>query len=189
VSLNTRVFAWIPLLFGSLAFGQNRALRITEPALAYDHTIMTSEPSIQLKGTLAWTGGDMRVLWKNERGFSDLATVKLADDKRTVEWSTTAPIPLRPGINQVRIRALGQAGGEFVNIYCNMLLPVANPSQGATILHGQQITYEMIAGQAVYQSDMILGKIEDVSTGRIAGRPARARGRIPLLVITDCGPS
>jgi hypothetical protein len=170
--LNTRVFAWIPLFCCGLAFGQNRALRITEPAPPKDHTIMTSEPSIQLKGTLDWAGGDMRVLWKNERGFSDLATVKLADDKRTVEWSTTAPIPLGPGINQVRIRALGQAGaGEFVNVYCNMLLPVANPSQGATILHGQQITYETIAGQAVYQSDMILGKIEDVATGRIAGRP------------------
>ena len=115
--LNTRVLAWLPL-FGSLAFGQKGALRITEPVPATDHTIMTSEPSIRLKGTLAWSGGDMRVWWKNERGFRDLATVKLADDKRTVEWSTTAPIPLRPGINQVRIRALGQAGAaEFVNIY------------------------------------------------------------------------
>ena len=66
---------------------------------------------------------------------------------------------------------LGQPGAaEFVNIYYNMQSAVANPQQGATILHGQQITYETIGGQAVYQSDMILGKLEDVAAGRIAGR-------------------
>jgi hypothetical protein len=169
--LRTCVLAWFPLLYCSLAFGQNGALRITEPVPAKDRTIMTSDPSIQLKGTLAWTGGDMRVLWNNQRGFSDLATVKLADDKRTVEWSTTAPIPLRPGINQVQIRALGQPGaGAFVNVYYSVQSPAPPPRQGATMFRGQQITYEEIDGRAVYQSDMILGSLEDVKAGRIAGR-------------------
>jgi uncharacterized repeat protein (TIGR01451 family) len=155
-----------------LAFGQNGTLRITQPKLANDHIVMTSEPSIHLKGTLAWAGGDTRVLWKNERGFSDLATVTLAEDKRTVEWSTTEPIPLHPGINQVRIRALGQAGAEFVNIYYTAQAPPPPPRQRATIFKGRQIAYEEIDGWAVYQSDMILGRLDDVKTGKFAGRMA-----------------
>src|SRR5580698_7045376 len=173
ICLRTRALVWIPLLLTSLAFGQNGALRIVEPKLAYDHTIMTSEPSIHLKGTFAWTGGDTRVLWKNERGFSDLATVKLADDQRTVEWSTTTPIPLRPGINQLRIRALNQPGaGESLNVYYSVQSPEIPARQGTTMFKGQPIVYEEIDGQAVYQSDMILGPLNDVKAGRFAGRMA-----------------
>jgi uncharacterized repeat protein (TIGR01451 family) len=155
-----------------MAFGQHGALRVTEPKLPRDHTIMTTEPAIQLQGTLEWAGGDTRILWKNERGFSDLASVKVAEDRHTIEWSTTAPIPLRPGINQVRIRALGQSGGEFVNVYYTVQSPPPPPRQSATLFKGQQITYEEINGLAVYQSDMILGTPDEAKAGRFRGRLA-----------------
>ena len=91
--LNIRVLTWLPLLSVSLAFGQNGALRITEPVPQKDGTIVTGEPAIRLKGTLSWTGGDTRVLWTNQRGFSDLAAVTVAEDRRTVLWSAASPIP------------------------------------------------------------------------------------------------
>ena len=106
-----RLSSWLtPFLFIGLAFGQNSALRITEPAPSRDGTIVTTEPAISLKGTLAWTGGDRRVLWESNRGFSDLAISTLADDRRTILWSSASPVPLRPGINHIRIKALGQPG-------------------------------------------------------------------------------
>jgi hypothetical protein len=172
--LRARDLVWLPLLFCGLAFGQNGALRITEPAPRKDGTIVTSEPALALKGTLSWTGGDMRVLWKNYRGFSDLATVTVAEDRRTVLWSTTSPIPLRPGVNHVRIQALGQPGAAaFVNVFYAAKVPAPGPPVGTTMLKGQQIAYEAIGGRAVYQSDMILGPLADVAAGRFAGRFAK----------------
>ena len=48
-SSNTRIsFCFLLLCCGS-AIGQNGALRVAEPKLPRDHTVMTSEPSIQLK--------------------------------------------------------------------------------------------------------------------------------------------
>jgi uncharacterized repeat protein (TIGR01451 family) len=164
-----------------LAFGQNAGLRIVEPVAKKGRTIVTGEPAIVLRGTLAWTGGDKRVLWKNQRGFSDLAAVTLSEDGHTLEWRTATPIPLRPGVNQVRVEALGQHGAEdFLNIYYTA--PVTTPPnplrQGTTLLHGRQITYEVKNGRAVYQSDMILGDERDVAEGRFAGRPAAGGVRV-----------
>jgi astacin len=176
---NIRILTWLPLLCGGLAFGQNGALRVVEPVPAKDGTIMTSEPSLSLRGTLAWTGGDMRVLWKNQRGFSDLATVTVAEDRRTVLWHTTAPIPLRPGVNHVRIQALGQPGAAtFVNIYYTVSQPPPPRPQRTTFFKGQQITYEVIDGRAVYQRDMILGDEAEVARGRFAGRFASGGTRL-----------
>ena len=169
ICLHTRVFAWLALS-GSLAFAQNAALRVTEPVPQRDGTIMTREPAIQLKGTLSGSGGDTRILWTNQRGFSDLATVDILKDRRSIAWSTTAAIPLRPGVNHVRIRALGQPGAAaFVNIFYTANAPAAPPPQRSTMLHGQQVTYEVIDGRAVYQGDMILGTAADVAAGRFAG--------------------
>jgi hypothetical protein len=160
------------LLFCSLAFSQNGALRITDPAPSKDGTIVTNTPAISLKGTLAWSGGDMRVLWKNERGFSDLATVTLADDNKTVLWNSTAAVPLHPGINHVRVKALGQAGAAaFVNILYTPQTPITPPVLRTTILQGKRITYEVRDGLAIYQSDMVLGKAADVAAGVVAGKP------------------
>jgi hypothetical protein len=168
--LNIRLLAALPLLSCGLAFGQNGALRIVEPAAKKGDTVVTNEPAITLRGTLAWTGGDMRVLWKNFRGFSDLATATVSEDGHTVLWKTNTPIPLRPGVNHLRIQALGQPGAvDFLNIYYPA--PVTTPPQvGTTILHGKQIVYEVKNGRAVYQSDMILGEEAEAANGRFAGR-------------------
>jgi hypothetical protein len=54
---------WIaPFIFCTLAFSQDGALRLTEPKPAKDGTIFTSEPALTLKGTLASTGENKRVL-------------------------------------------------------------------------------------------------------------------------------
>jgi hypothetical protein len=160
------------LFFCRLAFSQNDALRITEPTPSRDGTIVTGSPAISLQGTLAWTGGDMRVLWKNDRGFSDLATVALTDDRNTVLWNSTSPVPLRPGVNHVRIRALGQSGATtFVNIFYAPQTALAPPVLRTTIIHGKQIAYEVRDGLAIYQSDMVLGKAADVAASAWAGRP------------------
>jgi hypothetical protein len=174
-SPNTRVLrrlTWLaPLLLGGLAFGQNGALRVTGPPPSKNAAIFTGEPAIPLKGTLSWTGGDMRVLWQSNRGFSDLAAVTVAGDGRTVLWNTASPVPLRPGINHVRIGALGQPGAAtFVNIYYTPKAAAAPAAIGTTTLRGKQITYEVIGGLAVYQGDIILGKSADVAAGRFSGR-------------------
>jgi hypothetical protein len=161
----------IPLVFCGSSFGQNGALRITEPTPSKDRTFVTNEPAISLQGTLAWTGGDQRMLWESSRGFSDLAAVHLADDRKTILWNSTSPVPLRPGINHVRIKALGQPGAaSFVNVFYTPRTPAATPVLGTTILHGKQITYEVRDGLAIYQSDMILGKAADVAAGGLTGR-------------------
>ena len=168
---------WLaPLLFCSIALSQNGALRLTEPTPAKDGTFVTSNPAIHLTGTLAWAGGDKRVLWESNRGFHDLATVNLADDGKTILWSTTAPVPLRPGINHVQIKALGQPGAAtFLNIFYTPISPAPTPPVGTTILWGKQITYEVIDGLAIYQSDIILGKAADVAAKRFSGRLASSR--------------
>ena len=167
-----RRLTWLfPLLLGGLAFGQNGALRVTEPPPSKNPTVFTSEPAMPLKGTLSWTGGDMRVLWQSNRGFSDLAAVTLAEDGRTVLWNSRTPVPLRPGINHVRIRALGQPGAAtFVNIYYSPRTPPPLPPLRTTTLRGKQIAYEAIGGLAVYQGDIVLGKSADVAAGRFSGR-------------------
>ena len=177
-SPNTRVlrrFAWLawlaPLFLGGLTFGQNGALRVTEPPPSKNAAIFTSEPAIPLQGTLSWTGGDMRVLWQSNRGFSDLAAVTVAEDGRTVLWNAASPVPLRPGINHVRIMALGQPGAAtFVNVYYTPKATAAPAPIGTAILRGKQIAYEVIGGMAVYQGDIILGKPVDVAAGRFSGR-------------------
>ncbi len=157
-----------------MALCQNAALRLTEPAPSKDGTILTNEPAILLKGTLAWTGGDRRILWESNRGFSDLATVQLDGDGKTVLWSSTAPVPLRPGINHVRIKALGQPGAAtFVNIFYSPKSQEPGPALRTAIFRGQQITYEVRDGLAIYQGDIILGKAEDVAAATFVG-PATA---------------
>jgi hypothetical protein len=170
-----RRFAWLawlaPLFLGGLTFGQNGALRVTEPPPSKNAAIFTSEPAIPLQGTLSWTGGDMRVLWQSNRGFSDLAAVTVAEDGRTVLWNAASPVPLRPGINHVRIMALGQPGAAtFVNVYYTPKATAAPAPIGTAILRGKQIAYEVIGGMAVYQGDIILGKPVDVAAGRFSGR-------------------
>ncbi len=167
-------FFWFaPLIFCGLAFGQHAAMRVTEPAPAKDGTIVTNESGLRLKGTLTVSDPGTRILWESNRGFSDLATVQLADDGQTLNWSTTTSIPLRPGLNHIRIKALGQsAAATFVNI-----LSTAKPAAPAPImrtqrLRGKDITYEVIDGYAVYQGDIILGRASDVSEGRFRGRLA-----------------
>ena len=168
--LNFRAFLGLPLLLCSTAFAQNGALRIVEPIAKKGHTIVTSEPAITLRGTLVWKGGDTRILWKNYRGFSDLMSVTISQDNRTVLWHTTTPTPLRPGVNHIQIEALGQPGAaDFVNIYY-MAPKTTSDAMGSAILHGQQITYEVRNGLAVYQGDMILGEEADAVRGRFLGR-------------------
>jgi hypothetical protein len=169
--------SWLTAFFlCGLAFAQNRALRITEPTPSKDGSIVTSEPAISLKGTLSWTGGDRRVLWESNRGFSDLAAVHLADDRKSISWSTSSPLPLHPGINHVRIKALGQAGvAAFVNIFYTPRIPLPAPVLRTTTLRGKQITYEVRDGLAIYQGDMILGKAADVAAAAAAGPSAGAK--------------
>ena len=156
------------LIFCGLAFSQNGVLRVTEPTPSKDGTIITSDPAIYLKGTLTSAGEDRRVLWESNRGFSDLATVTLADDRRTVLWRSSSPVPLRPGINHVRIKAIGQPGaGAFVNVFYTPQSSAPPPALGTTIFHGQQITYEVRDGLAIYQSDMILGKAADIAAAAL----------------------
>jgi hypothetical protein len=146
------------ILCGSV-FSQNGDLRVTEPEPSKDGTIVIQEPAIYLRGTLSWRGGDQRVLWESNRGFSDMATVRLMDDGRTVMWNSTTPVPLRPGINHVRIKALGQPGAATsVNIFYTAQAPAQSPAHARTVFHGTEITYEVRDGLAVYQSDMVLGK-------------------------------
>ena len=175
--LNSRLLVCLPLACG-LAFGQNGALRIVEPVARKGHTVVTGDPAIVLHGTLAWTGGDRRVLWNNQRGFSDLAVVTVSADGHTLEWRTATPIPLRPGVNQVRVQALGERGAEdFLNVYYKA--PVtAPPRLGTALLHGRQIAYEVKNGRAVYQSDIILGEEREVAEGRFAGRLAAGGVRV-----------
>ena len=167
-----RLGRWLsPFLFGCIAFSQNGSLRLTEPTPSKDGTIVTSTPAITLKGSLSWNGGDTRVLWKNDRGFSDLATVSLASDRKTVFWSSTSPVPLRFGINHIRIKALGQAGAAtFVNVFYTPLAPPTPPVLRTTILQGKQITYEVRNGRAIYQNDIVLGRAADVTASGLTGR-------------------
>ena len=169
----TRLNWLLPLLFCSPAFSQNGALRVTDPVPSKDGTIVTKDSAISLRGTLSYTGGDMRVLWESSRGFSDLATVTLADDGRTVQWRSTAPVPLRVGNNHVRIKALGQpSASAFVNIFYAPDTTAPQAPLGTQILHGKPITYELKDGLAIYQGDLILGNAADVAAGRFAGRLA-----------------
>ena len=168
-SPNTRVlrrFAWLawlaPLFLGGLTFGQNGALRVTEPPPSKNAAIFTSEPAIPLQGTLSWAGGDMRVLWQSNRGFSDLAAVTVAEDGRTVLWNAASPVPLRPGINHVRIMALGQPGAAtFVNVYYTPKATAAGPNRN---------------GYPPGKTDRLRG---DRRTGGLSGRyhPGQVRGR------------
>jgi len=166
-----RAVRLLPWLSCGLAFAQNGALRITDPLPSKDGTVVTSDPAISLRGTLAWSGGDMRVLWRSNRGFRDLASEAVAADGRTVIWNTTTPVPLRPGINQVRVEALGQPGAaSFVNVFYTPRTPATPAAMGSTILQGRRITYEIRDGLAIYQSDIVLGRAEDVAAGRFNGR-------------------
>ena len=171
------------MLFSSLAFGQNGALRITEPTPGKNGTIITHEPEISLKGTLSWKGGDRRVIWESSRGFRDLATVSLAGGSKTILWSSSAPVPLRAGINHIEIKALGQPGAAtFLNVFYTPRSPEQPPVLKTTIFHGRQITYEVRDGFAIYQSDIILGKAADV---------AAAASKRPIAVPRrkgDCAP-
>jgi astacin len=125
----------------------------------------------------------MRVLWKNERGFSDLATVALAADRKTVLWNSTSPVPLLPGINHVRIRALGQPDAAFVNVFYAPQTPAAVPVLKTTILQGKQITYEVRDGLAIYQSDMVLRKAGAVHPNSVTIGPnfLSASGLWPIV--------
>ena len=174
-TLVVRSFSWlVPLIFCGLALGQNGALRITEPAPSKDGTLVTDEPAIALRGTLAWTGGDRRVLWESSRGFSDLAIVTEGHDGRAIFWSTSSPVPLRPGSNQVRIRALGQPGAAtLLNVFYAPRTPLSPPVFKTALLHGKQISYEVKNGLAIYQGDMVLGTAADVASAASTG-PAAA---------------
>jgi hypothetical protein len=172
------------LIFCGLAFSQNGVLRVTEPTPSKDGTIITSDPAIYFKGTLTPAGEDLRVLWESNRGFSDLASVTLADDRRTVLWRSSSPVPLRPGINHVRIKAIGQPGaGAFINVFYAPLSSAPTPALGTTIFHGQQITYEVRDGLAIYQGDMILGKAADIASAAlnppVAAHANNAKGLRP----------
>jgi hypothetical protein len=158
------------LFFCSLAFGQTNALKITQPATSNGRTIVTTDPAISFEGTLAWSGGDRRVLWESNRGFSDLAAVSLADDGKTILWSSNTQVPLRPGINHVRIKALGQPGAAAsVNIFYTPQTQEPVSELRTTILHGQSVTYEVRDGLAIYQSDIVLGKAADVAAAAAHG--------------------
>ncbi|HEX3743491.1 MAG TPA: M12 family metallopeptidase [Bryobacteraceae bacterium] len=170
IRLNFRFLACMALSFAG-AFAQTRALKIVEPVPRKGHTIVTNEPAIVLRGTLAGTPGGIRVQWKNLRGFSDLATVSSADGHMLL-WRTRAPVPLRPGINQIVVQAMGQPGAaDFVNVYYTAPEQIP-PRLETTLLHGRRIAYEVIDGRAVYQSDMILGSEREVAEGRFRGRLA-----------------
>jgi hypothetical protein len=109
-------------------------------------------------------------MWQSNRGFSDLATVRLADDGKTILWSSSAPVPLRLGINHVRIKALGQSrAATSVNIYYAPKSPLPKTVLKTTTFHGKQITYEVRDGFAIYQDDIILGKAADVAAAAAAG--------------------
>jgi hypothetical protein len=159
MSGKSRRSIWLtPLLFCVSAFSQSGDLRITEPAMSKDGTIVTSEPAVTLTGTLSSTVGDQRILWESSRGFSDLAIVRLADDGHTVLWNSASPIPLRPGINHVRIKALNQPGvTASVNIFYTAQAPAQSPAHARMVFRGKEVTYEVRDGLAVFQSDMILG--------------------------------
>ena len=167
------LFSVLSLLFPVLAFGQDGALRVIDPAPSKDGTIVTTEAALSLKGTLAWKGGDKRVLWESNRGFSDLATVTLADDRQTVLWNSTSPIPLRPGVNHVRIKALGQPGAAtFVNVLYTPRSPAAAEPLRTTTFQGKQVRYEERDGLAIYQNDIILGKAADLAAGTSTNPPS-----------------
>jgi len=184
------LFLFAPLLLSALSVAQTSALRVTEPPPSKDGSIVSAAPAIYLKGTLAWNGGDMRVLWKSNRGFSDLATVRLADDRRTVLWNSASPVPLRPGVNHVRIKALGQsAAAIFVNIFYTPQTTAPPLALRTTVLHGKEITYEVRDGLAIYQGDMILGKAADVATSAFASRLAVNNSQVARPQSVTIGPN
>jgi len=158
-SVVSRFILLAPLLLCVSGFSQNSGLRITEPAVSKDGTIVTSEPAVTLHGTLSSKGGNQRILWESSRGFSDLATVRLADDGHTALWNTASSIPLRPGINHVRIKALNQPGAmAAVNIFYTAQAPAQSPARARMVFHGKEVTYEVRDGLAIFQSDIILGQ-------------------------------
>ncbi len=117
--ISTRLSWLAPLLFCSLAFSQNGALRVTEPAPSKDGTIVTSEPAIDLQGNSALDGqGQACIVGEQSR--------LQRSSERSVWRMTGRPFfgtprrrfPLRLGVNHVRIKALGEAGAATsVNIY------------------------------------------------------------------------
>ena len=176
------------LIFSSLAFGQRLPLRVTSPTPAQDGTIVTSEPAIYLKGTFAATGADKRLLWESNRGFSDLIMARTAEGGRTFTWSTAAPVPLRPGLNHVRIHSLGQsAASTFVNIWYAPRRPDPPTEFRTGTLDGRQVRYEVRDGLAIYQNDIILGTAEKVEAATQRDPPSqnslrRVGGAIPQAV-------
>jgi Astacin (Peptidase family M12A)/Abnormal spindle-like microcephaly-assoc'd, ASPM-SPD-2-Hydin len=147
-----------------------------------DGTIVTGEPAIYLKGTVAAQSGENRVWWESNRGFSDLATVRSADEGRLAFWSSTSAIPLRPGINHVRIKALDRPGAATsVNIFYTPQAQTAPAALATTVFHGRQITYEVKNGLAIYQSDMILGNAAQIAAAGSKGPsvPSNSKGMRP----------
>jgi outer membrane biosynthesis protein TonB len=84
------------------------SLAITYPAAT---SFLTSESTIQLRGTAKDSGGIFEVTWNDTTGNSGIA-------QGTVNW-ITAPIPLRVGTNTITVRAkdaAGNAGWRSVSI-------------------------------------------------------------------------
>ena len=158
-----------------MAFGQNGALRLTSPVPSQDGTVFTSEPAISIRGTLRTAGGDRRVRWKSNRGFVDLATVAVSPGGQTVEWKSTVPVPLRPGLNRIEVTALGQLGAAaFLNVYYTPRTPPLIHPLKTAVIDGKQITYEIVDGRAIFQNDIVLGTAGEVARGRLAPHPQAA---------------
>jgi hypothetical protein len=161
-------FTTLVLLFLTIccmaAFGGEMSIRIDEPLPPRNHTIISSAETIRLRGTL--TGGSAgAIIWESNRGFGDLVTSQTTGiQSNSREWIIPS-IPLKRGINQIRIKAQGSEG-SFAETIVNVVFEpqtdgTPEPIQvRSTLYRGRPVTYQLINGRAIYQGDIVLNLLD-----------------------------
>ena len=99
-------------VFPVMAFSQ---IHVDNLEIERNHTITTSATAVPLTGSAP--AGIVKVSWESNRGFADFARLQQNADGTTA-W-TISSVPLRPGLNQIRIKALQKSGASqetYVNI-------------------------------------------------------------------------
>lgn len=157
------------------AFGQ---LRIHNLENERNRTITTDQPALPLTGSAP--AGASRIQWESNRGFGGFADLR-KDDGAPVTW-TIPSIPLRPGLNQIRIKAIpatGPAEETFVNIRSTAQPSIESGGSGTLTYRGRPLSYRLVNGLAIFQGDMVLGQAPHSST--IAPTPLAATGLWPVV--------
>jgi hypothetical protein len=169
----------IVLILGVLTLPAIAQLHVTNPELERTRTITTSQPAIPLTGSAS--AGTIRIRWDSNRGFGDFAELRGSSDA-TIAW-TIASIPLRPGLNQIHIKAFHKSGSAeetYVNIrYGAGGEPAESGKAGTMLYRGRVLDYRIVNGLALYQGDIVLGKAPRSST--IAPTPLATTGLWPIV--------